>query len=202
MASVLDICNTALVHLGSDAIVSSINPPDGTVEAGYCKRFYPLARRTLLVSFPWAFARKRAQLALLATNPSAAWLYAYALPSDLLAIRKVLFSGVPDNPERDGAPYEIEGQVLLTNQPQATLIYTVDIEDTTKFPADFVSALGMMLAGYLAGPLIKGAEGMRVGDAWSQKAMESARSAIAREASGSAHLTWVDAYPPSIAARQ
>ena len=48
MASEVDICNLALGHLGDNATVASLNPPEGSVQAQHCARFYPIARDALL----------------------------------------------------------------------------------------------------------------------------------------------------------
>ncbi len=207
MASDVDICNTALGHLGARAQISSISPPDGTVEAGYCARFYPIARRELLEAYPWPFATTRAQLAEV-TNPSTIWQYAYALPSDSLKPLRVLSlkdvatanllwpTGAFNDwnwryydellSERSSANFEVEGDVLLTNEPEATLVYRRDVIDTSKFTAMFVSAAGMLLAGYVAGPIIKGLDGARTGAQWRQAGHEAAAKASASAANGSA----------------
>lgn len=198
MASIVDICNIALSHLGAEAVVSSISPPDGSAEAGYCARFYPIARQSTLVAGNWGFARKRVALAEL-TNDSTEWTYKYQLPSDCLHARKVLTGDVYDNPERGGAKFEIEGDALFTNQPEAVLIYTRDVTDTSKFPADYTTALGMVLAGYLAGPIIKGSDGMRVGEAWMQRGMRAMSAAGANEANAGKESA--DHTPASIQAR-
>ena len=44
MASVADICNMALGHLGDSATVASIDPPEGSAQAEHCARFYPMVR--------------------------------------------------------------------------------------------------------------------------------------------------------------
>lgn len=192
MASVVQICNLALSHIGSDAIVTSIDPPDGSVEAGHCARFYDLARTAMLEAGHWAFARKRVELAEV-TNTSDVWLYAYALPSDCLRPQIVLRLAA-DNvfsferftlTELRSADYELEGQVLRTNEPEATLLYTIDITDSTKFTPSFVSALSFMLAGYLAGPIVKGNEGARLGNAMRERATAEGRSSAAFNANAS-----------------
>jgi hypothetical protein len=53
-------------------------------------------------------------------------------------------------------------RVLLTNQEYASLRYTALVTDTTTFSSTFVIALSWYLASFLAGPLIKGKEGMAV----------------------------------------
>jgi hypothetical protein len=84
MPSAVDVCNLALSHIGDVADVQSISPPDSSVQAGFCSRFYPIALQSLLEQATWDFTTRRANLALLATNPSTTWLYAYAVPDGLL----------------------------------------------------------------------------------------------------------------------
>ena len=72
MPSAVDICNTALSHIGDSANVSSIDPPDGSVQASYCKTFYPIALSSLLEMATWGFSTKRVALAAV-DNPSSTW---------------------------------------------------------------------------------------------------------------------------------
>lgn len=203
MASVVDICNMALSHIGADAIVASIDPPDGSAEAGHCARFYPQARTELLDAFAWTFAKKRVALAAVA-NPSAVWAYAYALPADCLNALRVLEtttlaangyfpltyglatpSEVALFNERGSADFETEGAVLLTHEPTAVLLYTTDITDPSKFSPTFRTTLSYLLASFLAGPLIKGNEGARTGASLRQVATNIAKSAMSQDAGNS-----------------
>jgi hypothetical protein len=77
MAAEVDICNAALGHLGDEATVAAITPPDGSVQAGHCARFYPMARDELLEMHTWRFNTQRAVLAL-SPSPPAGWAFAYA----------------------------------------------------------------------------------------------------------------------------
>lgn len=195
MASIVDICNTALAHLGSDSTISAIDPPDGSTEAGYCKRFYPIARRRLLESFAWPFATKRAVLAEV-TNDSDVWTYAYAIPADCLRPIRILTAGqlrsileqltnTSDGviattlyDEEAGAAYQREGDVLYTHEPEAVLLYLRDVTDPTKFSPTFEEALGYQLASFLAGPIIRGADGAKTAQNFRQMARATAGEAI------------------------
>ena len=196
MASVAQLCNMALSHIGSEARVSSISPPDGSVEAGHCATFYDLARTEMLEPGTWAFALKRALLAEI-TNTSDQWLFAYAKPSDCMRPVRVLLGGAGD--DTTGTDFVLEGDVLFTNEQDAVLIYTRDVTDTTKFTPSFVSALGYLLASYLAGPILKGNEGVRVGDAMRQRAISLAD--LSATSSANASSVDHDITPSSIAAR-
>ncbi|MBT9467215.1 hypothetical protein [Hydrogenophaga sp.] len=200
MASIIDICNTGLAHVGSDNVISSIDPPDGSTEAGYCKRFYPIARKELIERFVWPFATKRQTLASV-TNPSAVWSQAYAVPADCIRPVRVLTAQAANAllweysagklshsslfDDSASAPYEIEDGVLLTHEPEAVLLYLRDVVDTTRFTPLFVSGLGFLLASYLAGPMVRGADGARAAQNYRQLAMAQGDNAMTMAARGS-----------------
>lgn len=186
MPSVVDICNLALAHLGDDANVASIDPPEGSAQAEHCARFYPIARDTLLQMHNWNFASKRVTLAAV-TMPYHQWKYSYAAPADMMVAVAVL----PPEAENDYAtkftpsdypywnanytPIVAAGQyvpqrfsvetdtagnkVIYTDQDGALLRYQALVNDPTKFDPLFTLALSWHLASMLAGPVIKGEEG-------------------------------------------
>lgn len=192
MASETDICNLALSHLGDEATVSSIDPPEGSAQADHCARWYPIARDQLLEEHTWKFATRRITLASLGSAWSE-WQFAYAQPDDCLKFFAVLPPGATDDysigsplPARNpfGVPIG-QGQgyvpqdfttetdedgniVIYTNVDQAVGRYVARVTDTTKFSLLFVQALSRLLASYLAGPIIKGTEGMQVAAAQMQ----------------------------------
>ncbi|MFJ1253423.1 hypothetical protein [Cupriavidus sp. CuC1] len=201
MASEVDIANLALGHLGDNAVVASLNPPDGSAQADHCARFYPIARDSLLEMHNWGFATKRIKLALL-SSAWPEWTYAYAQPNDALNLLAVLPPDATDDynmvpgyqtnnvPVTLGTgyvpqPYSAEADdsgnnIIYTDQVSAVLRYTARVTDVTKFPPLFIMALAWHLASMLAGPIIKGdagaAEAKRCAammQAWLSKAVES-----------------------------
>jgi len=165
MASEVGICNLALGHLGNRANVSAINPPDGSVEAERCAEFYPVARDAALERHAWRFAVRRQVLAGV-ENTTTSWAFAYALPDDCVRPLAVLFP--ESTSDIDTQPYTIEAdeegaQTLYTNVDQATLKFIARPTDSNKFTSLFTNAVARLLASYLAGPIIKGTEGMKVG---------------------------------------
>jgi len=224
MASVVDICNQALSHLGDSATVSSIDPPEGSAQAEHCARFYPMALAALLEMHPWSFATRRATLAAV-VNPSTTWRYCYALPSNAVNLISVLAPDATDDysssmqssaqaydndyarntvggaytpqdfsPETDDAGNDI----ILTNQADAVLRYTMQVTDTSKFSPLFVECLGWLLASKLSGPVLKGEAGMTAGQAcvktfafWLSKATDS--DASQRRASPRQQVGWMNA---------
>lgn len=167
MATVPAICNLALGHLGSAVEVTSISPPDGSYEASQCARLYPIARLEALEAHDWTWAKKRVALAQATTNPSTVWTYAYAAPSDMLQPLRVLQSAVVFDfemvlwSERGTADFEREGDLILTHEPEAVLLYKIDVTDTTKFSETFSIYLSYILGALLAGPIVKGDAGVK-----------------------------------------
>lgn len=186
MASDVDICNMALSHIGSDAVVSSIFPADGSVEAGHCARFYPIALGMLLEHHSWSFAKTRVLLAEV-DNPSTTWSFAYGLPGNCLKPTRLLpkltllgygftsFSGTMSVDEQrlfdesGSSTFSLEtdqatgNRILLANEPQAVLLYTRRVEDTASFTFKFMAALSYLVAAFVAGPIIKGQPGANTG---------------------------------------
>lgn len=194
MASKVTICNMAVSHVGADAVITSIDPPDGSQEAGHCARFYDQARTELLEPGSWTFSKKRATLATV-TNDSDVWLYAYAKPSDALRLLRIpheaaifTFNEIDDvaivqTDEGIGAAFEVEGDVIYTDEPEAKIFYISDVTDTTKFSPSFITALSYRLAAYIAGPVVKGSEGIKL----AQGLREIATNIIAASATADAN---------------
>lgn len=196
------ICNLGLSHLGADAVLTSIDPPDGSVESGHCARYYPVARQELIEMFPWTFAKTRVALSQV-DNPSSVWTYAYAAPSDLIQPQRILTTSTLDAygffpfggllradevalfTERGSAQFEVENGVILTHEEDAVLLYTRDVTDTSKYTAGFTVALSYLMASYLAGPIIKGDNGAQAAATMRKMAGAKARESMANDANSS-----------------
>lgn len=167
MATKVDICNAALSLLGDTATVTSIDPPEGSDQADHCARFYPLALKQILSTFPWSFATKRVIPAKLAETPvghSEGTSNAYAVPSDCVRVQEVLFK---DQSDLAKVPqYNVENmgglQVIITPWTNIWLKYTSSEIDESLFPPAFTTALQYLLASLLAGPIIPGSSGISV----------------------------------------
>lgn len=166
MSSVVEICNMALARIGVSSFISNLNEPSN--EARVCSLFYAPMRDFALRDGLWNFAKKQVGLADAGTPPTQ-WAFKYTLPDDFLKARQIWMPGMPVLP----GTYEVPGQtvfvvdsrvrfeialsgtqkVLLTNQPEAELIYTARVTDTTLYDPIFVSALSYLLASEIAMPL-------------------------------------------------
>lgn len=161
MASVVDVCNTALAQIGQKADVVSIDPPDGGAYATHCARFFSIARDLVLEEHAWTFAVKRHYLTESdgATIPSQ-WEYAYTLPSDMIRPLSLLPDEYGDE-SKERLDYEIEESLLFANDDDVWLKYIARITDTTRWTPSFRQAVSWKLAGYLAGVIVKGDTGLR-----------------------------------------
>jgi hypothetical protein len=183
MASVIDICNLALAHIGDRANVTSIDPPEGSAQAEHCARFYPMARDVLLNMHPWSFATKRAVLADISATivPPAKWQYSYTAPGDFMKILGVYDPNAMYDENKAEYEFELSAdssgtRVIYANPEDAVVRYVAYVTDAARFPPIFTEGLAWLLASYLAGPVIKGTEGMRV----SGEALKMALSYVER----------------------
>lgn len=167
MASVPDICNLALGHLGDSATVTSISPPDGSIQASHCQRLYPIARDIVLEQHSWSFATVRIAAAPV-TNTLASWAYAYALPTNCIRLVAVLPLTATEDAATEDFIIEQDGsgnQIVYCNTQSATFRYIVRVTDTTKYSAAVVQTISYRLASFLAGPILKGKVGVQASSA-------------------------------------
>lgn len=162
MTTEISICNLALAHLGDEATVASIDPPEGSAQATHCATFYPIARDALQEIHNWSFCTTRKALSLLVAEPLIGWEYAYTRPSTAVKIVGIFQDGSTD--DNDPQPFETEAlndgtEVIYTNVEDAVCRYTFQVTDPSKFSPLFVETLAWLLASHLAGPLLKGKVG-------------------------------------------
>lgn len=207
MASEVSICNLALAHLGDEATVTSIDPAEGSAQSEHCARFYPIARNTVIESHPWGCATTREPLVeLTSIDPPNSWAYAYAYPNGCLRPLVMLLPGATD--DDDGKEFVVEEtsdgvRVIYTNVEDAELRYIFLQDDTTRFSTLMVNAIARLLSSYLAGPLIKGSEGMKISQAqmeWYLKA--DLPAAKAADGNGRKKDQYSKFTPDSISARR
>lgn len=154
MASIVEICNMALMRIGHSQTINDINEPGTT--AAVLRTFYPMSRDHVLADADWGFARKRVSLALLPGAVSN-WAFAYAYPADCLRVHGLVMPGMRVQRKDQKIPYEsgfLNGvRVIFTDQEQAEAFYTARVEDPNLFQPLFITALSDMLASRVAMPL-------------------------------------------------
>jgi len=159
-ATEIEICNLALSNIRSLKFIEALTEDNN--EAIACNLHYARTRDLALRRADWPFARKR--LALIASGtPPDEWGYSYALPADCLRVRGVQ-DGMRVRSFDATIKYAIEndgtgsGRVILMDIPDAVLIYTMRVTDTTVFDDDFAEALTWKLAANICRPLDKDAQ--------------------------------------------
>lgn len=202
MASVVDLCNLALTHIGDPGVITGISPPDGSAQAARCAVLYPIARKNFLEAHDWHFAVKRATLADL-DDATGAWLFRYAVPGDFMRISKILQSSAELHEPSEPFTIEIDGsgsRTVLTNVEDVSAVYVFDQTDVTKYSATAFSALATLLASYLAGPIVKGKAGVELGQFLYKRYLMELSVATAADASQH-KIDRTDITPSGIASR-
>jgi hypothetical protein len=148
----VSICNLALQRIGITQAIASL---DARSEEGRaCSRVYELMRDAALYDFPWPFARREVALGLVEEAPTVAWGYSYRYPVDCLRLRRLVDGGDEDTP---GPPYDLgaddTGTLILTDQGEASAIYTAKLTDPARFSPAFADALAWRIASEIAMPL-------------------------------------------------
>lgn len=158
MASKIEIYNMALFHVGSTSKVAS--DTEQSMEQIVCSTFYPTALDALLAykSADWGFATKSVTLADIGSPPTN-WLYRYAYPNDCVRAIQIVIPGTRNPAEGQMIPYDLQqGDVslsIVTDQPEAELLYIARGLPAERLPSPFVMALSYQLAALIATPLKK-----------------------------------------------
>lgn len=186
MASALDICNAALALIGQRRVISALD--EQSVEAEYCNLFWPMVRDECLASHTWSFATVRGALALSSATPPANYEYAYTYPNLCLKFIGVRETSATDDTVNKDCRIETDSDgntVIYTNVEDAIGVYVLQQTNPTRFSQPFTRALEFKQAGRLAPPIIKGMDGMRVGEAWDAKGEQMLSLAKAHDANQS-----------------
>ena len=145
MASVVDICNSALNLLGASTI-SALT--DDSKNARLCNQRYDSVRNRVFRSHAWNCLHKRVELAQNSTAPVIEYTYAYALPSDCLRVLKV-HNGTTDS-IASAIDYKLEGRNIVTDEGTIYLIYIALDTDPNNYDTYIQESISHQLAADLA----------------------------------------------------
>ena len=141
MASVVNMCNSALNLLGASTI-SALT--DDTKNARLCNQRYEPVRNRVFRSHAWNCLHKRVQLAQNTTAPVIEYEYAYALPSDCLRVLKI-HNGTTDS-IATSLDYKIEGRNIVTDIDTIYLIYIALDTDPNNYDTYLRESISHQLA--------------------------------------------------------
>lgn len=151
MASVVDICNIALSHVGGGRITSL---DDATEEAAQCKLHYAFARDKVLGEREWTFAIARRQLAKTTSGPAFGPPNQYQIPSDCIRVLRCYDDASYQHPmENNTAVWYKESDKIITDVTQIWCQYIRRVEDPNLFTAGFIEAVATYIAHKIAIPL-------------------------------------------------
>jgi len=143
MASQVGIANRALTKLGSARITSL---DENSKAASTINSMYDYVLYACLRAHLWGFAKARALLPALASEPLFGYQLQYQLPSDFLRLIQIGDFLIYPRPTTQGL-YSIEGGKILTNLDAPLPIrYTKRVTDPNAYDALFVEAFACRLA--------------------------------------------------------
>ena len=145
MASVVNICNSALNLIGASTI-SALT--EDTKNARLCNQRYEPVRNRVFRGHNWNCLIKRVELAQNSTAPVMEYTYSYALPSNFLRVMKI-HNGTTDSIAAD-LDYKVEGKNIVTNQTTVYLVYVALDTDPNNYDAYLREAISHQLAADLA----------------------------------------------------
>ena len=145
MASIVNICNSALNLIGASTI-SALT--EDTKNARLCNQRYEPVRNRVFRGHNWNCLIKRVELARNSTAPVMEFNYAYALPSDFLRVMKI-HNGTTDSIAAD-LPYKVEGKNIITDQTTVYLVYVALDTDPNNYDAYLREAISHQLVADLA----------------------------------------------------
>jgi len=141
MASVVNMCNSALNLLGASTI-SALT--DDTKNARLCNQRYEPVRNRVFRSHAWNCLHKRVQLAQNSTAPVVEYDHAYALPSDCLRVLKIN-NGTTDSIATN-LDYKLEGRNIVTDLDTVFLIYIALDTDPNNYDTYLRESISHQLA--------------------------------------------------------
>jgi len=141
MASVVNMCNSALNLLGASTIA---NLTDDTKNARLCNQRYEPVRNRVFRSHAWNCLHKRVQLAQNTITPVIEYDHAYALPSDCLRVLKI-HNGTTDS-IADNLNYKLEGRNIITNENTIYVVYIALDTDPNNYDTHLREGISHQLA--------------------------------------------------------
>lgn len=150
----IDICNRALVRVGSDVAIASL--ADNSAEATACAREYPETLAAALTMpggqpFRWSFASAQKALTRLADAPLSRYAHAWQIEADVLMLHAILVNDVPI------AFARLDDKVFCDADADVIAEYTFTPTPPAFIPP-FVEALTTDLAAKLAVGLVRDLE--------------------------------------------
>jgi hypothetical protein len=144
MASVVDICNSALNQIGASNIISLT---EDSKAARICNQRYNFVRDSVFRAHPWNCLTTRASLAPDTAAPAFQFSKQFTLPTDPFCLRVLQLSNTD-------ILYKIEGRKLLCDESTIEMIYVGRVEDANQYDTLLTETIAAAMAADLAYPLV------------------------------------------------
>lgn len=144
MASVVDICNSALNQIGASNIIALT---EDSKAARLCNQRYDFVRDATFRAHPWNSLTTRVALAPDTATPVFEFTQQFTLPTDPFCLRVL---GLSDA----NILYRVEGRKLLCNESTIQMIYIARVTDVNEYDTLLIETLAAALAADLAYPLV------------------------------------------------
>ena len=138
MASVVDICNTALNQLGASTILTLT---EDSKHARLCNARYTEIRDAVFRSHPFNCLQKRVELSSSTTTPAWGYSFQYDLPGDCLRLLRIL--------DYD-SDHKVEGRSILSNNSSMKILYISRITDPNQYDELLRETISAALAADIA----------------------------------------------------
>ena len=177
MASLVDICNSALNQLGAKTIISLT---EDSKNARIINQRYNSVRDQVFREHPWNSLIKRVKLAKDSTAPVFEFSHAYTLPSDCLKVLSFSDS-TSEFMAKNDINYKIENGKLLTSAATVFLKYVSRETDTTKYDTSLSETISAALAADISYAITGSTTVMQLFEAKYKEKLKDSRFADATE---------------------
>lgn len=144
MASIVDICNSALNQIGASNIISLT---EDSKAARICNQRFEFVRDSVFRAHPWNCLTTRASISPDAETPAFEFSQQFTLPTDPFCLRVLQLSDTD-------ILYKIEGRKLLCNESTIEMIYIGRVTDPNQYDMLLTEAIAAALAADLAYALV------------------------------------------------
>lgn len=142
------IANLSLNNIGVNKVISALDERNNT-EAKIINAVYEHSRQYVLRDGLWTFAKRYKVLTLVEEDPTPEWLFSYRYPPDCLLARFIV-DPILGKKQRKPFEYEVagddQGTLLLTNQKDVQLCYTMDVTNPQRYDQMFTSVFSWHLS--------------------------------------------------------
>lgn len=136
MASVVDICNSALNQLGANNIISLT---EDSKNARILNQRYEFVRDSVFRAHPWNCLVKRVKLSPDTASPAFGFDNQFTLPTDPYCLRVLTL-------DDSDLIFRVEGRKILCNEDTINLKYVGRVTDVSQYDLNLIETLSAALA--------------------------------------------------------